>query len=89
MSAASALGGTETVYGNQSGNDVKITAAQLSTYVAKSLVLPVYTVTTLPGSPVAGQIALVSDATSNILLGAGGGTAYCLAAYTGSVWVAV
>lgn len=48
-----------------------------------------YIVSTLPGSPAAGDVALVSDATSNVLIGAGGGTAYCLVAYTGAAWVAV
>jgi hypothetical protein len=49
----------------------------------------VYTVTTLPASPSQGDVALVSDATSNTVLGPGGGTAYALAAYTGAAWVAV
>jgi hypothetical protein len=49
----------------------------------------VYTVTTLPASPATGDVALVSDATSNVLIGAGGGTAYALVAYNGSAWVAV
>jgi hypothetical protein len=51
--------------------------------------LKVYTVTTLPTAAGAGAIALVSDATSNVVLGAGGGTAYCLAAWNGSAWVAL
>ena len=48
----------------------------------------VYTVTTLP-TPTTGMVALVSDATSNTVLGAGSGSAYCLAVYNGSTWVAV
>jgi hypothetical protein len=51
--------------------------------------LKVYTVTTLPSAAGAGAIALVSDATSNVLLGAGGGSAYCLAVWNGSAWAAL
>lgn len=49
----------------------------------------VYTVSTLPSGPVNGDVALVSDATSNVVIGAGGGSAYALVAYNGSAWVAV
>ena len=49
----------------------------------------VYTVTTLPTGQATGAIALVSDATSNVLIGAGGGSAYALVTYNGSSWVAV
>jgi hypothetical protein len=51
--------------------------------------LKVYLVSTLPSAGGAGALALVSDATSNTVLGAGGGSAYCLAAWNGSSWVAV
>jgi hypothetical protein len=52
--------------------------------------LTVYTVTTLPSTGrVTGSVALVSDATSNILIGAGGGSAYALVTWNGSAWVAV
>src|ERR1700688_2139435 len=52
--------------------------------------LTVYTVTTLPSTGRAiGSVALVSDATSNVLIGTGGGSAYALVTWTGSAWVAV
>lgn len=71
----------------QSGSGLNSFASPVATPLVN---LTVYTVSTLPSTGrVTGSVALVSDATSNIVIGVGGGSAYCLVAYNGSAWVAV
>lgn len=83
--------GADPVFNAMSG-DATITNAGVVTVKSVTALfnMPVYTVTTLPSAGrVTGSVALVSDATSNILIGAGGGTAYALVAWNGAAWVAV
>lgn len=69
---------------------VTVTKAGGPSFATTLLNLTVFTVSTLPSSGrVTGSVALVSDATSNILIGAGGGSAYALVAWNGAAWVAV
>lgn len=93
LSAGTTVGGTAGSIILKTGTISSTTAITVlpSTQVtfANLLNLPPLTVSTLPASPINGSVALVTDATSNVLIGAGGGSAYALVAYNGSAWVAV
>jgi len=79
--------GLEQIPAVQNGVTVRLTAAQIA---GLTPVGSIYTVATLPASPIKGQSAFVSDATSPTFLGivTGGGSTFTRVFFNGSNWVA-
>lgn len=90
IAAATALDGTEKVYGTQSSADAAITTAQIRTLAQVAVA---YTVATLPAGT-AGQVAYVTDGDPSLAWGAtaansGAGATKYLVWFNGSAWKVV